>query len=48
MRPNGIPTATAKIIAMIVSSIVVGRRSMSRVVTGRECLMDDPRSPLAS
>ena len=46
MRPRGIPTDTAKIIAMIVSSTVVGRRSISSVATGRECLIDDPRSPL--
>ena len=33
---------------MIVSSIVVGSRSISSVVTGRECLIELPRSPDAS
>jgi hypothetical protein len=46
--PIGMPTTTAKIIAHSVSSIVVGKRSMSNWVTGRECLIDDPRSPAAS
>ena len=35
----------AKSIARSVSSIVVGRRSMRSCVTGRECLIESPRSP---
>ena len=45
MSPSGTPTATAKSIARIVSSMVVGRRSTRSVATGRECLMELPRSP---
>ena len=45
MRPSGTPTETAKIIARMVSSMVVGRRSMRSSVTGSECLIDVPRSP---
>ena len=42
------PTMVAKTIAQNVSSIVVGSRSTSSVVIGRECLIDVPRSPDAS
>ena len=41
IRPSGMPTMVANTIAQKVSSRVVGRRSTSSVVTGRECLIDD-------
>ena len=48
MRPIGMPTEMANSIAKSASSIVVGSRSTSSCVTGRECLIDVPRSPLTS
>jgi len=43
--PSGIPMATAMRIANSVSSTVVGRRSMSTVVTGRPRRSESPKSP---
>jgi hypothetical protein len=45
MIPRGIPTSTLKVIAAMLSSMVVGRRSTIKSVTGLPYFNDVPRSP---